>query len=291
MNFIIVSNNEIIGNYNELAKSVLTALDYILKTDNMLTNEVTIIEVLLESSTVLNKYFITKDGILDDQNNKIDFTNNILNKYIQQKLSDVFYSTKIFLPIIDNQSQETQVQETEVQETQSLDKLKSLIKMKAEIEQKLKEKEDKIKVEREIINKKLLLENKKKKLKIFKENLTEFNNIFLADKKLYFTFKDDIENNNMKEIDIPILFKNKYPVYKQLDEEKILTSNFDDVDIKESIRYKELIKNNDNIVIPSAYDNIFYCTNLNDPNPDSEIDDSEIDDSEIDDSDDEDNEI
>ena len=60
---------------------------------------------------------------------------------------------------------------------------------------------------------------------------------FEADKKLYFLFKQEIENNIREIEDIPELFKNIYPVFEKLDNDKYLNT------IQEINKYIELTNN------------------------------------------------
>jgi hypothetical protein len=79
-----------------------------------------------------------------------------------------------------------------------------------------------------------------------KEKEEENKNVYIANKKAYYLIKQDIKTNKINEQTIPILFKDVYPIYKFMDERKLL--NIDDeyvhyVTIFNELYPKKLIDN------------------------------------------------
>lgn len=132
-------------------------------------------------------------------------------------------------------------------------KLNYLTKLKQEEEKGLSIiKEEYEKKEEEYREEKAKMDKLKQKMKQDQEKWEEIEKKFYADKKLYFIFKNEISTGQRDEDDVPILFKDTYPLFKQLDEESKL-------DVEDEIKtYLELTKYyKSNIFITSEFDSLF----------------------------------
>jgi ribonucleotide reductase alpha subunit len=118
------------------------------------------------------------------------------------------------------------------------EKIILLEKLKNNEYEKLQElKKDFIEKEEKYTEEKIKINNKKLKLKQEQEKWDCIKKKFEADKKLYFVFKQEIENNIREVEDIPELFKNIYPIFEKLDNDKYLNT------IQEINKYVELTNN------------------------------------------------
>uniref|UniRef100_A0A6C0M1U4 Uncharacterized protein n=1 Tax=viral metagenome TaxID=1070528 RepID=A0A6C0M1U4_9ZZZZ len=104
----------------------------------------------------------------------------------------------------------------------------------------------------EYLEEKAKLDNLKQELKRDQEKWQEIEKKFEADKKLYFIFKEEISNEQRNEDNIPILFKDTYPIFKQLDDEKKLNN---DEEIKSYLELTKYYKNT--VFMTSEFDDLF----------------------------------
>jgi predicted RNase H-like nuclease (RuvC/YqgF family) len=104
----------------------------------------------------------------------------------------------------------------------------------------------------EYLEEKAKLDNLKKELKQDQEKWEEIEKKFEADKKLYFIFKNEIATEQRSENNIPILFKDTYPIFKQLDEESKLNN---DEEIKHYLELTKYYKNT--VFMTSEFDDLF----------------------------------
>lgn len=266
--FVIISNNQIIGNYNNLESALLCLLDNCIKNN---TNCL-VYELMLNSNITLNKYFVNDDNLLIDNSDKpIDLKSFKYHKYILNKLKDLRdnQNLDIFIPI-QEQNYAARIKDTsqkiEESHTQILQRKLQELQMKKDlINNKINEKKQFIETnEKSVINKKLELTDIKKKMKIYKDNLEEFNSIYVSDKKNYFRFKNEIASGDLGEHEIPVIFKNKWNLFQKMDDLTYLTDNLDFhiINYDELKHYKELLKDYKEVIIPTSYDNMFYCENL-----------------------------
>lgn len=119
------------------------------------------------------------------------------------------------------------VDETFNIDTNTLDLLKEEIDKMKSLKDKEKEKFDKLKVvvtdnEKNYGEQVYNLNNKKRELKNKKESVEQKIKKFNADKQAYLLIKNDIKNKKIGEENISVLFKEKYPLFKFLDEKNIL---------------------------------------------------------------------
>jgi hypothetical protein len=104
----------------------------------------------------------------------------------------------------------------------------------------------------EYIEEKARLDKIKQDMKKDQERWEEIEKKFHADKKLYFIFKDEIAKGQRNDEDIPLLFKDTYPIFKQLDEDNKL--NTDD-EIKNYLEQTKYYRNT--IFMTSEFDDLF----------------------------------
>lgn len=109
------------------------------------------------------------------------------------------------------------------------------------------------KKEEEYREEKAKLEQMKLEMKRSQEKYEEIQKKFEADKKLYFIFKQEILDGKRAAHDIPILFNDTFPVFKQLDQEQKL--NTDD-EIKYYLDLSQYQYNKTNYFI-SDFDDLF----------------------------------
>jgi hypothetical protein len=147
-------------------------------------------------------------NLLKKINKKESITQNINNIGQQNKKVDPIMSTKD----IDQNTKKNL--EEKIREIENMKKIK---------EQEIEDSKSKLKKEMENysehINK---LGDEKRTLKKEKDKMEENRRIFENDKNVYFMLKSDIEKEKIKEDDISIFFKKKYPVFKFMDDQNIL---------------------------------------------------------------------
>jgi hypothetical protein len=228
ISYIIKDNNDIIGVYKNLDE----AYDFIIFINNYINKKTNINNIIknikiykYKNNTIKNIYYInSKLKISEIQEN---LQNN--NDNIENESSEI----NIFIP---NEIEISEINDVNMFELN--EKIILLEKLKDNECEKLKElKEDFVDKEEKYIQEKIKINNKKLKLKQEQEKWDSIKKKFEADKKLYFVFKQEIEDNIREVEDIPELFKNIFPVFEKLDNDKYLNT------IQEINKYIELIKN------------------------------------------------
>jgi hypothetical protein len=227
ISYIIKDNNDIIGVYKKLDD----AYDFVIFINNFI-NKKTNINVIknikiykYKNNTIKNIYYInSKLKLSETQDN---FQNNIDN--IDNESSDI----NIFIP---NEIEVSEINDVNMYELK--EKIILLEKLKNNECDKLEElKKDFISKEEKYTEDKIKINNKKLKLKQEQEKWDSIKKKFEADKKLYFLFKQEIEDNIREVDDIPELFKNIFPIFEKLDNDKYLNT------IQEINKYVELTNN------------------------------------------------
>lgn len=104
----------------------------------------------------------------------------------------------------------------------------------------------------EYIEEKARLEKVKLEMKRNQEKWEEIQKKFDADKKLYYIFQREIEEGKRTEEEIPILFKDIFPIFKQLDEDNKLNTN---EEVKHYLDLTKYYKNT--IFLTSEFDDLF----------------------------------
>ena len=228
ISYIIKDNNDIIGVYKKLDD----AYDFVIFINNYINKKTNINNIIknikiykYKNNTIKNIYYInSKLKLSETQDN---FQNNIDN--IDNESSDI----NIFIP---NEIEVSEINDVNMYELK--EKIILLEKLKNNECDKLQElKKDFISKEEKYTEDKIKINNKKLKLKQEQEKWDSIKKKFEADKKLYFLFKQEIEDNIREVDDIPELFKNIFPIFEKLDNDKYLNT------IQEINKYVELINN------------------------------------------------
>ena len=228
ISYIIKDNNDIIGVYKKLED----AYDFVIFINNFINKKTNVKNIIknikiykYKNNTIKNIYYInSKLKLSETQDN---FQNNIDN--IDNESSDI----NIFIP---NEIEVSEINDVNMYELK--EKIILLEKLKNNECDKLQElKKDFISKEEKYTEDKIKINNKKLKLKQEQEKWDSIKKKFEADKKLYFLFKQEIENNIREVDDIPELYKNIYPIFEKLDNDKYLNT------IQEINKYVELINN------------------------------------------------
>jgi hypothetical protein len=228
ISYIIKDNNDIIGVYKKLED----AYDFVIFINNFINKKTNV------------KNIIKNIKIYKYKNNTIK---NIYYINLKLKLSEIQDNLQNNLDIIDNESSEINIfipNEAAISEINDVnindlqEKIFLLEKLKDNEFNKLEElKKDFIIKEEKYTEDKIKINNKKLKLKQEQEKWDSIKKKFEADKKLYFVFKQEIENNIREVEDIPELYKNIYPIFEKLDNDKYLNT------IQEINKYVELTNN------------------------------------------------
>ena len=230
ISYIIKDNNDIIGVYKKLDE----AYDFVIFINNYINKKTNINNIIknikiykYKNNTIKNIYYInSKLKLSETQDN---FQNNNNNDNIENESSEI----NIFIP---NEIEISEINDVNMNELK--EKIILLEKLKNNECEKLQElKKDFIDKEEKYTEDKIKINNKKLKLKQEQEKWDSIKKKFEADKKLYFLFKQEIENNIREIEDIPELFKNIYPVFEKLDNDKYLNT------IQEINKYIELTNN------------------------------------------------
>lgn len=226
ISYIIKDNNDILGVY----KNLNDAYDYII---------------------FLNTYLRKKTNYNIINNIKIyKYKNNIIKDifYINLKLKLIKYDKNndndedeelseinIFIP---NETEIDNDKNNDVNIDDLKEKINLLEKLKEDEVVKLQDlRKDYINKEEKYIEEKIKIDNKKLKLKQEQEKWDSIKKKFEADKKLYYFFKQEINDNIREEEDIPELFKDIYPIFEKMDNEGYLNT------IQEINKYVELLNN------------------------------------------------
>jgi hypothetical protein len=224
--YIIKDNNDILGVYKKLND----AYDYILFINNYIIskcngkNIINILKIYKYNNNILKKiYYIDNNLKLIEENinyNKLYNTDNIENIIESSEIN-------IFIP----------------NETDNINDLQEKISLLEKLQQdeikKLNElKNNFVNKEEKYIEEKVKIDNKKLKLKQEQEKWDTIKKKFEADKKLYFVFKNEINEGKRKNEEIPELFKDIYPIFDKLDNDGYLNT------LQEINQYVELTTNN-----------------------------------------------
>jgi hypothetical protein len=227
ISYIIKDNNDIIGVYKKLDEAydfVIFINNYINKKTNI--NIIKNIKIFkYKNNTIKNIYYINSKLKLSETQENLQ--NN--NDNIDNESSEI----NIFIP---NEKEISEINDVNMFELK--EKIILLEKIKNNEYDKLQElKKDFISKEEKYTEDKIKINNKKLKLKQEQEKWDSIKKKFEADKKLYFVFKQEIENNIREVEDIPELFINIYPIFEKLDNDKYLNT------IQEINKYIELTNN------------------------------------------------
>jgi hypothetical protein len=94
--------------------------------------------------------------------------------------------------------------------------------------------------EQKFNEKKIDFDEEKKHLEKEKEYLYQLKNKLEADKRVYFIIKEQLESGELTEKSIPVLFLDKYPIFKHLDDNNLI-DNSDTISTEEINNYLLII--------------------------------------------------
>ena len=208
---------------------------------------------------------ITPIGLYNISNNKLYFNDSevlldgYMNKWFNSN-TDVKEKSElnVFIPF--------SIEETNINKKLSLEELQLKIKRLEEEANNNNEKLEEIKevcdnVEEEFNQKKEEFDEEKKNFEKEKENVYQLKNKLEADKRVYFIVKEQLESGELTEDSIPILFLDKYPIFKYLDENNLITDN-DTITTEEINNYLKIepqykLNTNINVENSNAFNDLF----------------------------------
>ena len=205
---------------------------------------------------------ITPVGIYHLNNKKLYFNDNqvilegYMKKWFEQNVTEEKSELNIFIPL-------TTVDEN-VNNKLSLEELQLKIKQLEEEENKnndkIEEIQEIIEGKEEIFNeKKEEFDEEKKSFEKQKEFVYQLKNKLEADKRVYFIIKEQLDSGELTEESIPILFIDKYPIFKYLDENSLI-DNSDSISTDEINNYLNIAPNykvNTNIDNSNSFNDLF----------------------------------
>jgi len=205
---------------------------------------------------------ITPVGIYHLNNKKLYFNDNqvilegYMKKWFEQNVTEEKSELNIFIPL-------TTVDEN-VNKKLSLEELQLKIKQLEEEENKnndkIEEIQEIIEGKEEIFNeKKEEFDEEKKSFEKQKEFVYQLKNKLEADKRVYFIIKEQLDSGELTEESIPILFIDKYPIFKYLDENSLI-DNSDSISTDEINNYLNIAPNykvNTNIDNSNSFNDLF----------------------------------
>lgn len=171
---------------------------------------------------------ITPIGIYTFKNNILYYngTPYILDGYMKEWFSSNTVDEKselnLFIPfssVNENENKKLSLEELQL-------KIKKLEAEAYENDNKLEEIKEKFNDKEENFNeKKEEFDKVKKNYEKEKEYWYQLKNKLEADKRVYFIIKEQLDSGELTEESIPILFQDKYPIFKYLDENKLIDSS------------------------------------------------------------------
>jgi hypothetical protein len=280
-NYVLRDNFDILGIYSSLTDAYhnwieLMNIFYRYNNNiNILLNQIKIIQY--NNNLIKNIYMIKNNELVDSENEIIKFNdigielivNKLFNKdtggsVAQNFIPQIDSEINLFIPIsvLSAEQNNFQVVKSEINKPTNIEQIVPTIN-KEELEQKIKLLESLKQNEEKELNK--LNDEFKKKEELYIKDKIKMDKIalklkqeqlrweaitkkFEVDKKLYFIFKSEIERNQRSEI--PILFRQIYPVLEHMEQNNILNT------INELQIYADMTKNFSNN-IESNFDAIF----------------------------------
>jgi hypothetical protein len=235
MNIYVIKINNILSGVYE---SLDIALDYVysLKNSNLIN----------KNNNVLIQYFKINSCIILDEY-VIDLSYDI------KKVSKINYNK---LDLFDNYEDDSQTDTTN--DLSIYQSSSDTISINSSEEERIKKKnKDIIEIQNKLNQNKIDTIHKLNLLKKEKEKITEENNIYECDLKLYNKFKEELLNN--KDFIIPFMFEEKYKIFKNLDiENNISFENF-----KKKFIPKKMITSYNNL-FENDIDNLYYSEDFTD---------------------------
>jgi hypothetical protein len=157
-------------------------------------------------------------------------------EWFQNKITTEKSDLQLFIPM----SEDT----TNVNKKLNMEELALKIKRLEEEANKNEEKLEEIKEiaelkEEKFIEKKEEFDQEKKNFEREKESWNQLKSKLEADKRVFFIIKEQLESGELTSESIPILFQDKYPIFKHMYENNLINSN-DSIDTEEINNYLEI---------------------------------------------------
>jgi len=205
---------------------------------------------------------LTPIGMYHINNKKLYFNDTevilegYMKKWFEQNTCEDKSELNIFIPL-------TTIDEN-INKKLSLEELQFKIKQLEEEENKNNEKIEEIQemfeYKEEAFNeKKEEFDVEKKNFEKEKEYVFQLKNKLEADKRVYFIIKEQLDSGELTEDSIPILFLDKYPIFKYLDENNFINNN-DTISTEEINNYLKIAPNykeNSNVENSNSFNDLF----------------------------------
>jgi len=222
---------------------------------------------------------LTPVGIYEFKNNQLYYNDEkiylsgFMNKWFNSTSNQVESNElKLFLPMtmsnekntIDFNKFQENIKKLE-EEAENHEKNLLLIK------EDLKNKEEQIKEKKQTFNKEKKLFDKEK------ENWNQLRSKLEADKRVYFIIKEQLESGELTENSIPILYQDKYPIFKHMDDHKLIV-NCDEIYTEEINTYLDILPKFEKKNPETSYSELFSSSDpayLFKKNEDNDSSDSE----------------
>jgi hypothetical protein len=185
---------------------------------------------------------MTPIGIYHLKNNKLYFNNEekqlegYMKVWFQSNITEEKSELNIFIPL---------TAEEDMNKKLSLQELELKIRQLEEEANKNNEKLEEVQEicnnkEHEFNEKKEDFDEEKKNFEKEKEYLYQLKNKLEADKRVYFIIKEQLESGELTEESIPVLFVDKYPIFKHLDEKNLINDS-DTISTEEINNYLSIV--------------------------------------------------
>jgi hypothetical protein len=160
--------------------------------------------------------------------------NSFMAEWFQNKITTEKSELQLFIPISEeNENKKLNMEELAL-------KIKKLEEEANFNNEKLEEiKEDVENKEEKFIEKKEEFDQEKKNFEREKESWNQLKNKLEADKRVYFIIKEQLETGELTTESIPILFQDKFPIFKHMHENNLINSN-DSINTEEINNYLEI---------------------------------------------------
>ena len=160
--------------------------------------------------------------------------NSFMAEWFQNKITTEKSELQLFIPISEeNENKKLNMEELAL-------KIKRLEEEANLNNEKLEEiKEDVENKEEKFIEKKEEFDQEKKNFEREKESWNQLKNKLEADKRVYFIIKEQLETGELTTESIPILFQDKFPIFKHMHENNLINSN-DSINTEEINNYLEI---------------------------------------------------
>jgi len=184
---------------------------------------------------------ITPIGIYHFKNNNIYFNNKLVElegymaEWFKNKTSEKS-ELQLFIPISE--------EPVNINKNLNMDelalKIKKLEQEALENDNKLEQIKEKVeKEEEQFIEKKEEFDQEKKNFEREKESWNQLKNKLEADKRVFFIIKEQLEAGELTTDSIPILFQDKYPIFKHMFENNLINSS-DSINTEEINNYLDI---------------------------------------------------